>query len=83
MLVITHLGQTYSFVKNDEVETDQMFRDRCWWIVKNIHHHPQKDVKKLIALSHLWASCKYFNVDYGTEVADTLKCYENVYVKTK
>lgn len=83
MLVITHLGQTYSFAKKDEVETDQMFRDRCWWIVKNMHRHTPSDFKKLIALSHLWVSCKYLNVDYGMEVTDKLKSYEDVYVKTK
>jgi hypothetical protein len=84
MLVITYLGKTYVFTKtddNNDVETDVMFRDRCWWIVKNIVRHSKDSKTSLIALSHIWASMKYYGSVYEPHVVELLKTYEDVYIK--
>lgn len=83
MLVITYLGNTYVFKKpddNNDVETDAMFRDRCWWLVKNIVRHNTDNKTRLLALSHIWASIKYYGAVYEPHVLDMLKTYEDVYI---
>lgn len=82
MLVISYLGNTYTFPRknNTEAETDAMFRDRCWWIVKNIAKG-DKDKKTIIALSHVWVSIKYYGATYDDSIIDVLKTCEDVYTK--
>lgn len=82
MLVITYLGNTYTFTRNNntEAETDIMFRDRCWWIVKNFAKG-DKDMKTIVALSHVWVSIKYFGTTYDDITTDTLMTCEDVYTK--
>jgi hypothetical protein len=83
MLVITYLGKTYIFTRKDtttELETDTMFRERCWWIVKNIVKDSM-DKKTIIALSHIWVSIKYYGAIYDDKTTDKLKTCEDVYIK--
>ncbi len=82
MLVISHKGQTYCFTKTDDTETSTMFRERCWWIVKNIHNG-NFDIKKLISLSYVWISMKYYNASYDDETIDLMKTFDDVYIKNK
>ena len=79
MLVITHQGNTYKFDKNDETEEDNMFRDRCWWIIKNLDS--KKSSKELVALSHLWVSVKYYGTSYGTDIMEQLHIHRDVFEK--
>jgi hypothetical protein len=81
MLVITYQGQTYRFVKKDDTETVAMFRDRCWWIVKNIDNSNVKSLEHVIALSHIWISLKCYDVTYDDETIALMKTFEDVYVK--
>lgn len=86
MLVITYLGKTYTFSRKDtttELETDVMFRDRCWWIVKNIAHNSSVEQKTIIALSHIWTSIKYYGAIYDDKTVDKLKTCADVYTKIK
>jgi hypothetical protein len=80
MLVITYLGNTYIFYKKDETETDAMFRDRCWWIVKN-STNCEIDLKMIISLSSIWTSIKYYGATYDEDVANTITTLNDVYVK--
>ena len=66
--LITHQGKMYIFKKNDE-EHDEMFIDRCWFIVRNIK---KRDLKQLTCLSHIWVNHKYLNVTYTPEIMDLI-----------
>lgn len=78
MLVITYQGQTYFFAKKDDTETETMFRDRCWWIVKNID---TANVEHIVSLSHIWISQKYYDVSYDDDTIALMKTCKDVYVK--
>jgi hypothetical protein len=78
MLVITYQGQTYFFSKKDDTETETMFRDRCWWIVKNIDND---NVEHIVSLSHIWISQKYYDVSYDDDTIALMKTCKDIYVK--
>lgn len=83
MLVITYIGKTYTFTRKDtskELETDTMFRDRCWWIVKNLVKG-DLDKKTITALSYIWASMKYYGATYDSMIEDKIKTCDDVYTK--
>lgn len=79
MLVISYLGNTYTFTKKDTTESEIMFRERCWWIVKNLVRRPG-EIKMIIALSHVWVAIKYFGATYESHIMKTLETYEDVYI---
>jgi hypothetical protein len=79
MLVITHQGNIYKFNKTDCTESDTMFRDRCWWIIKNIASPSPKSIQRLTAMSHLWASNKYYGTTYDEEVMNEMQTYQDVF----
>jgi hypothetical protein len=81
MLVITYQGQTYRFAKKDNTETEAMFRDRCWWIVKNIDNDNVKNIEHIISLSYIWISQKYYNVTYDDDTTALMKTLKDVYMK--
>lgn len=78
MLVISHKGKTYSFTKNDDIETTVMFKERCWWIVKNMENG-KFDISSLVSFSHIWISMKYYNASYDDEVIELMKTFKDVY----
>lgn len=80
MLVISHKGYLYKFIKSDETETTSIFRDRCWWIVKNIGNKDY-DIDKLISLSNIYVSMKYYGVSYDDDIIEIMKTFKDVYIK--
>lgn len=79
MLVISYKGDTYKFIKKDGTESDTMFRDRCWWIVKNLDN--KYDFNKLMSLSHIYVAIKYYNVSYDENVIELMKTFKDAYLK--
>lgn len=79
MLVISYLGQTYKFTKTDSTENEYMFRDRCWWIVKNIDK--SQNIDDLVALSHIWVSVKYLGCSYEEHVMELINTFNSVYIE--
>lgn len=79
MLVISYLGDTYKFEKNEETEPQTMFRDRCWWIVKNIRNQENISLNELISLSQIWVSMKYHKTLYQDDVMKLINNLNNVY----
>lgn len=79
MLVISYKGDIYKFIKKDATESDTMFRDRCWWIVKNIDN--KHDINKLMSLSHIYVSIKYYNVSYDETVIELMKTFKDACLK--
>lgn len=80
MLVISYKGYVYKFVKKDETETPAIFRDRCWWIVKNIDNK-DLNLDKLMYLSHIYISMKYYGVSYDDNITNIMKTLKDVYEK--
>ena len=80
MLVISYKGYIYKFIKKDETETTSIFRDRCWWIVKNIDNKDY-DLDKLISLSNIYVAMKYYGVSYDEDITNIMKTFTDVYVK--
>lgn len=80
MLVISHKGYIYKFTKNDATETASVFRDRCWWIVKNIDNK-EYDIDKLKSLSNIYVSIKYYGVSYDDNITELMKTFKDVYIQ--
>ncbi len=64
MNIINYKGTTYVF-KNTLGEEPKMFIDRTWYIVKNKDKHADDYLEKL---SHIWASKKYYSVEYSKDI---------------
>jgi hypothetical protein len=69
--LITHQGKIYIFQKNND-ERDEMFFDRCWFIVKNIDKY-QDNMSYLYHLSLLWVNHKYLKVTYNEEIMKAIQ----------
>lgn len=69
--LITHQGKIYIFQKNND-EREEMFIDRCWFIVKNIDNYIN-NTSYLYHLSLLWANHKYLKVTYNEEIMKALE----------
>jgi hypothetical protein len=80
MLVISYKGDMYKFIKKDETETTAIFRDRCWWIVKNIDSKDY-DLDKLMSLSNIYVAMKYYGVSYDENIIEMMKTFKDVYEK--
>jgi hypothetical protein len=80
MLVISYKGDVYKFTKKDETETTAMFRDRCWWIVKNIENK-EYNLDKLMSLSYIYVAMKYQGASYDENVTEVMKTFKDVYEK--
>jgi hypothetical protein len=80
MLVISYKGDMYKFIKKDETETTAIFRDRCWWIVKNIDSK-NYDLDKLMSLSNIYVAMKYYGVSYDENIIEMMKTFKDVYDK--
>lgn len=66
VLVIPFKGQSYVFHKTYALETDEMFLQRCWWVVKNITD--TVSITDLLNLSHMWAAVKFLGVAYDDDI---------------
>jgi hypothetical protein len=80
MLVISYKGDMYKFIKKDETETTAIFRDRCWWIVKNMDSK-NYDLNKLMYLSNIYVAMKYYGVSYDENIIEMMKTFKDVYEK--
>ena len=59
-------------------EPDNMFIDRCWFIVKNIGSF-DKIYELLEKLSYLWVNTKHLKCEYSKSVMDQLENCKGVY----
>lgn len=80
MLIISYKGDIYKFIKKDETETPAIFRDRCWWIVKNIDNKDY-DLDKLMSFSNIYVAIKYYGVSYNNDIIEIMKTFKDVYEK--
>lgn len=78
MLVISYKGYIYRFNKNDETETAAIFRDRCWWIIKNIENKDY-NLDKLVSLSKIYIAMKYHGVSYDENIMEIMKDFKDIY----
>lgn len=60
---VEYKGRIYVF-ENTRGETDTMFIERCWFIVKNFEKY-KYDFELLESLSYLWVNKKYLKCDYA------------------
>lgn len=67
--VVEYKGRFYPFTKPAHY-TENMFQDRCWYIVKNI------DIPFIESFADIWISCKYYENEYTKEIMDAVKGYE-------
>lgn len=75
MHLIEYNGKFYVF-ENALNESENMFIDRCWFIVKNIDRF---DYEYLEKLSYLWVTSKHLKCEYSKEIMDILGTCNNVY----
>lgn len=59
--IIEYKGRMFPFKKSIHI-TDNMFYDRCWFIVKN------QGVENVEAYADMWISFKYFESEYSDEI---------------
>jgi hypothetical protein len=74
--LIEYDGKHYLF-NNERNEKYQMFIDRTWFIVKNIHKY--NDFKYLENLSFIWINNKYNGLIYNDTVMNEINQCENIY----
>lgn len=70
MHIIINQGQIYKF-ENIINEINDIFIDRCWFIVKNIHKY-KNNYEYLEKLSHIWVNIKYLNVCYDNSIMNEI-----------
>ena len=52
-----------------ERETDEMFSDRLWWILRqDLRGKTAEEINQMIRLSRIYIHRKYLNCRYSTEV---------------
>jgi len=69
MHIIIYQGSLYKF-NNLYNELENIFIDRCWFIVKNIQNN--ENFEYIEKISHIWANIKYLNVDYDNNIIDEI-----------
>lgn len=69
MHIIIYQGLLYKF-DNLSNELDNIFINRCWFIVKNIQNN--ENFEYIEKLSHIWANIKYLNVEYDKYIMDEI-----------
>jgi hypothetical protein len=69
-------GNTYVFHKMDKTETDEHFRDRVWWIVKNLD---KASLEHLVNMSYIWSNVVHLKTRYDTKIMGELDTYRPVY----
>ena len=67
MFIIEYKGRLFMFEHPDDIVSETIFFDRCWFIARNSEH---KDVNEY---ADLWISHKYFGTCYDIETMNTLK----------
>lgn len=76
--LIEYEGKHYIFY-NTRNEKKQMFIDRTWFIVKNIHK--EMTYEYLENLSYVWINHKYLGVLYPDELMTKIESCGNIYTK--
>lgn len=74
---VEYKGNIYVF-ENTRGESDTMFIDRCWFIVKN---YDKYDYATLESLSYMWVNKKYLKCNYNNELNTMLDTCNGVYDK--
>ena len=64
-IYIEHKGTSYIF-ENTANENRDLFRDKCWFIVKN------RDTPNIIQLSDIWINKKHHGLVYPKHVEDII-----------
>lgn len=64
--IINYKGNLYIFKKDEVSEPVKVFRDRIWWVLRNMNK--SIDFDTLINLSYIWANIKHCNVTYNEDV---------------
>lgn len=68
-VIIEYKGTMYEFHKPRQL-SEQMFQDRCWFIVKNYGKHGVE------VYADMWIAWKYFDVEYSKEYMNIIREYE-------
>jgi hypothetical protein len=74
MEVIVYNNNIY-YIKRYHNETNSMFWERAWFIVKN--STPNEDNSEIIIFSKLWQSNKFYNCIYEENIMKKIKEYTN------
>lgn len=74
---VEYKGKTYVF-ENTRGESDTMFIDRCWFVVKN---YDKYDYPTLEAMSYVWVNKKYLKCNYTNDLSVMLETCSGVYDK--
>ena len=71
-------GYSFSF-KKDELESDLIFTERCWFIANFYNNWMDKynDYPELIKFSKLWSNIKFKNCEYSFSIMDKIRQLTN------
>ena len=74
--IIEYQGKHYIF-QNTRNETPRMFRQRTWFIVKNIDQI--RDKAYLENLSHTWVNSRFLGVTYSDHIMKEMEISKSIY----
>jgi hypothetical protein len=69
LCVLNHKGVTHVFERTDDLPSEEMFYDRCWFIVLN------KGMKDAEAYADLFLASKYYGASYNVDLTGNLKAF--------
>jgi hypothetical protein len=75
MEVITYNNKVY-YIKKYDNESNSMFWDRAWFVVKYANNYNDLKFYQIINYSKLWAYNKYYNCIYNNDVTEKIKQME-------
>ena len=70
VFVLHHLGHTHVFERTSDLTSEEMFYDRCWFIILNI------DKKDNEAFADLYLALKYYGATYDEALMRGLSAYK-------
>ena len=58
-------GRCFYF-KNEDDEDPNMFMEKCWFMVRNVHKHTS--ISDMAGIADLWIHKKYFGLQYPDHI---------------
>lgn len=72
MNTICYRGKIYAFPKNDDSNPDRFYKERIWFIVRNIGKAP---FERLESISYIWMNHTFYQLEYDHHIMSELAEY--------
>ena len=59
-------------IKQEENEPDNIYLERCNYILGKLKNDRKENYKDIITKSHIWKNTKFYNISYPKKVIDRL-----------